>query len=237
MFLAHGDGLTLGFLRRVVAGELDPPATGALADVVGPLPGAVVPDAGGFGVELSLADGDGEPVPLSLDDVLGVGDGGMIGPIPGEEGEALGLALAQLGEAEDPPNGKNPPTGALLLEVAPPDPPPAPPPDPGSPPGDCAELELLGEITCWASRATYAPTATMETVTPSAASGRSHLRVRAVRPPPVLVVGPKRSQASRVTLATHSSALWNTPGARRMISVHAASAQAIATGRGRRSRR
>jgi hypothetical protein len=50
--------------------------------------------------------------------------------------------------------------------------------------------------------ATYAPAATMETVTPSAARGLSQLSVRAARLPPEPEVGPKRCQASRVTLTT-----------------------------------
>ena len=174
--------------------------------------GAFVPVAVGFGDELSLADGDGEPDPSWLDDVLGVGVGGLIVPIPGEAGRAEGFGLVQLGEAEDPPNGKTPPTGALLCVFTLPDPPLPPPPEPAFPPDELAELALLGKIACWASRATYAPAATMETVTPSAASGRSQLRVRAARPPRPPEVGPNRSQATRAALASHSDADWNAAG-------------------------
>jgi hypothetical protein len=88
---------------------------------------------------------------------------------------------------------------------------------------------------CWAPMAKYAPAATIATVTPSAATGRSQPSVREALLPGRPGVGPNRCQARRMALASPSSAAWKPAGTRSRRSVQAASAHAIATGRGRPS--
>jgi hypothetical protein len=77
-----------------------------------------------------------------------------------------------------------------------------------------AAFDALGEIPCCVSIAMYVPAATMKTVTPSAAAGRSQLRVRAARPADALLRGPKRSHARLATLPSTSTNASNAAGTR-----------------------
>ena len=79
---------------------------------------------------------------------------------------------------------------------------------------------------------TYAPAATTKIARLRAASGRSHL---SARPRSGTESGPNRCQIRRIPCASSGPAVCSAARARRKKSVQAASSQAMATGRGRRS--
>jgi hypothetical protein len=198
-------------VRAATAGEELPTAgtSGADVDMLA-WPVSVAP---GVGVELSVTVGDGEtPEEESEGEALGL----VPWICPGCEADGLapdGLAGLHVGFALGPVELPEPRVDWPCTLVPPPlpwVPPPAPPP----PPVERAAFEALGEIPCCVSIAMYVPAATMKTVTPRAAAGRSQPSVRAARPPDALRRGPKRSHARLATLRTSSANAWSAAGTR-----------------------
>jgi len=198
-------------VRAATAGE-ELPTAGTSVPAVDRLawPVSVAP---GVGVELSVVVGEGETPPEESDgEALGL----VLWICPGCEADGLapaGLAVLHVGLALGPVELPEPRVDWPCALVPPPlpwVPPPAPPP----PPVERTAFDALGEIPCCVSIAIYVPAATMKTVTPSAAAGRSQPSVRAARPPDVLRRGPKRSHARPATLRSTSTNASNAAGTR-----------------------
>jgi hypothetical protein len=128
---------------------------------VGPLPASVADEDACGCHPCQPKESDGEGDGESVGDVLGVAVGVCDctgAEDAGDDGEAARRGLGGLGLGlqvadDDAPTGPDPSGLWVWLSVLP-DPPLALPPAPEPPPGEPADLELLGKIACWASKAT-----------------------------------------------------------------------------------
>jgi hypothetical protein len=258
VLLAHGVGEGFAPCRREVAVDVPVPIIGVpillcafepTAGCCWPVPvvlaapaapalsaavAAVVLAAPGVGLAVGEGDGEGE-VELDVGLVDGVGEpdvevGELVFEFGGLEKRPFGFwvfwhpgGVAELRGWLDEGPGNPEPSGPPL------------PPGPGLyPPGLNAREFVEGPAGKRAEpfSPTYVPAATTKAARPRAASGRSHL---SARPRSDTESGPNRCQTWRIPCASSGPAVCSAARARRKKSVQAASSQAMASGRGRRS--